>query len=320
MNTPILLITFNRPNHTRRTLEALMAQSPREVYVFQDGARSSHDGDKINCPLVREVIDEFVHRYSNCIFHTHYSEQNRGCRDAIIFAISSVLKEHESIIVVEDDIITSPAFLSYMNKALDYYKDCKTVHSVSGYSPSPSHFTIPKSYDYDVYASPRLFGWGWGTWRDRWEKVDWSMSYYEDFMKHPEEIKAFNRGGDDMVRMLVDEKMGRSSAWDVQFVFDQFKKHMVSIVPTISYTANIGCDGSGTHCNAYSVNVGYDKLNKKSDVKLLDNLYFDSEIINRLHSVFVYKKRPIWQKACNWIARKLECEVPYQVKSAVYAR
>ena len=318
-NVPVLLITFNRPEHTRRTISALRVQRPPFVYVFQDGRRAGNDYDEQNCASVRQVVEQGIDW--PCELHTVYSETNRGCRDAIIYAISEVLKTNESVIVVEDDIVTSPAFYEYMCKALDYYKDRETVFSISGHSHSPSKFRVPDDYDYDVFASPRLFNWGWGTWRDRWEQTDWSMSYYEDFMRHPYEMKAFNRGGDDMVPMLVDEKMGRSSAWDVQFAFAHFRNHAVSIVPCVSYTTNIGMDGSGTHCRAESVeSIDLSQLNQNKNPKWLDNLYFDNRIIDLMYSAFARKKRPFWQKAINYIARKLGQKPPFVIKKRVYAK
>lgn len=320
-HAPVLLIAFNRPEHTQKTLDALMLQHPQEVYVFQDGARPNHDGDRVNCPLVHQVVEEFVQNNHECIFHTYYSDQNRGCRDAIIFAISSVLKEHESVIVVEDDIITSPAFLTYMNKALEYYRDHKSVFSISGHSHASSRFNIPADYPYDVYASPRLFNWGWATWRDRWERADWSMSYYEELMNNLSMQEAFCRGGDDMLRMLIDEKEGRSSAWDIQFAFAHFKNHAVSIVPCMSYTHNIGEDGSGTHCLCTKEASSFvpASLNEKTDVKFLDTLYFDKRIINQQYNLFSRRKRPLWQKAINWLARLIGAEAPYKIKARVFA-
>ena len=314
---PILLITFNRPEHTRRTIEALRVQRPPLIYVFQDGPRTGNVHDKENCSLVRSTVEKEIDW--PCELHTVFSETNRGCRDAIIYAITEVLKLHESVIVVEDDIITSPAFYPYMCKALEYYKDRKTVFSISGHSHSPSRFEVPVDYDYDVFASPRLFNWGWGTWRDRWELADWSFAYYEDFMNHPYEIKAFCRGGDDLIPMLVDERQGRSSAWDVQFAYTHFANHAVSIVPCVSYTYNIGMDGSGTHCQSKGINVEKEVLNQNDNPRFLDNLYFDSRIINRLCSAFARNKRPLWQKAINHISRKLGLKPPFVIKKKVYA-
>lgn len=317
-NTPILLITFNRPSHTKKTIEALRIQKPPLVYVFQDGPREHRDEDIKMCELVRDVIDSEIDW--DCELHTYFSDKNRGCRDAIIYAITEVLKMHESVIVVEDDIITSPAFYCYMTKALEYYKDRETVYSISGHSHSPEKFQVPEDYDYDVFISPRLFNWGWGTWRDRWEKTDWSMSYYEQLIKHPYECQAFNRGGDDMLSMLIDEYEGRTSAWDIQFAFAHFYNHAVSIVPCISYTHNIGMDGSGTHCNSLEQkDFDYQLLNKNLNPLFIDILYYDSRIINMLYNAFTYTKRPLWQKAINFIARKFGIKPPFVIKKKVYA-
>ena len=86
--TPIILITFNRPEHTRRTIEALRVQQPPLMYVFQDGPRYGNLDDIENCKKVRVVVEQEIDW--KCELHTHFSEKNRGCRDAIIFAISSV--------------------------------------------------------------------------------------------------------------------------------------------------------------------------------------------------------------------------------------
>lgn len=107
--------------------------------------------------------------------------------------------EHfDFLIILEDDIITFPAFLSYMNKALSFYKDRKTVFSISGHSHAPEKFNVPADYNYDVFASLRLFNWGLATWKDRWAQADWSMGYYEEFMRMPFEKEAFSRGGGGM--------------------------------------------------------------------------------------------------------------------------
>jgi len=321
MNIPVLLICFNRPEHTRRTLDALLVQNPRELYVFQDGPRIGNELDLANCVKVRQIIEDRI-RNSQAIVHANYEKINRGCRDAIIYAISSVLKKHEAVIVLEDDVITSPAFLDYMNASLEYYRDRESVFSISGESPFPEVCSFPQDYNYayDVFCFPRQFNWGWGTWRDRWEKVDWTMSYYNTLINDKSIIGAFCRGGDDLLPMLTNEKEGRSSAWDIQFAFAHFMNHAISIVPCLSYTHNIGLDGSGTHClenmrNEFDVKL----LNQKKSVNLLGILYEDRLLCNIVYSAHCFKKRPLWQKACNWISRKLRKQVPFVIKKRIYA-
>lgn len=319
---PILLITYNRPVHTRRVLEALSANllaDKSDLYVYVDGPKEgASEEDRRKIEEVKRVALE--RKWCGSVT-LRASEHNRGCRDAVIYAISDMFKSCELLIILEDDIITSPAFLTYMNKALERYKDRKTVFSISGHSNAPERFRVPGDYGYDVYASPRLFNWGWGTWADRWAQADWSMDYYDDFISKPYERQAFDRGGEDMTPMLTDERMGRSSAWDIQFAFAHFANHAVSIVPCLSYTANIGRDGSGTHSpnSRPATEEDFSMLNKNFEPKFLDRLYFDSRIINLQYSAFSYAKRPLWKRGCNFIARKLGLKPPFVVKKRVYA-
>lgn len=316
---PIVLFVYNRPEHTRKVLEALkknLLADQSDLYVFADGAKSDATNEQIaKINAVRKVVES--DKWCKNVI-CNFSSENHGCRDSIINGISTVLKSFDGVIVLEDDIVTSPYFLTYMNKALDYYKDRKSVFSISGHSHSPSRFQVPADYAYDVFASPRLFNWGWGTWSDRWFQTDWSMSYFEDFSKRAYEKEAFARGGDDMFKMLLAEKNGLTSAWDIQFAFAHFRNHAVSIVPCVSYTHNIGLDGSGTHCGNEKVEGEYE-INMKSDVKFLDNLYFDSRIINLQYNAFCSQKRRLWQKAVNFVARKIGKKPPFVIKKKIFA-
>lgn len=317
---PIVLFAYDRPDHLAKTLEALRKNkyaSESSLYIFVDGPKDNSSNELISRIIEVRKIVENVKGFAEVEYH--FADSNIGCRDSIINGISYVLNKYPSVIVLEDDIITSPAFLTYMNHALDLYLKRPTVFSISGHSHSPSKFQIPHDYDYDVFASPRVFNWGWATWADRWFSTDWSMSYYNSFMNHPYEKMAFNRSGDDMVRMLVDEHEGRSSAWDIQFTFHHFRNNALSIVPCISYTYNIGLDGSGTHCNKYNGIQDEPLLNKNYEPIFLDVLYLDSRIINRMYSVFCSKRRPLWQKAINFIARMLGKKAPFVVKKKIFS-
>ena len=175
---PIVLFAYDRPDHLMQTLDALSKNiyaSDSILYVFVDGPKNNASTDVLlrikNVQQIVQNIKGFAH------LEYHFSDQNIGCRDSIIQGISYVLKKHEYVIVMEDDIITSPAFLSYMNSALHYYANRPSVFSISGHSHSPNKFQVPVDYDYDVFASPRVFNWGWGTWANRWFTTDWSMQY-----------------------------------------------------------------------------------------------------------------------------------------------
>jgi len=128
------------------------------------------------------------------------------------------------------------------------------------------------------------------------------------------QIKAYSRGGDDLVRMLVEQVEGKSDAWDIQFTYNHFINHAVSIIPRYSYVDNIGGDGSGTHHFDGNNVLRFDINKALAEPKLLDVLYEDSRIINAFYNAFCEKKRPLWQKAINFIGRKLGMKPPLSLR------
>lgn len=225
-----------------------------------------------------------------------------------------------ALIRTKDDLLTSPFFLKYMNSALDFYESYAGVMSISANRPPMDKMEIPSDYEYDVFACLRSYSTGWATWKNRWDRVDWSLDYLEDFLRHPEQIRAFNRCGDDMTDMLIDQRDGRIDSWAIRFGFAHFKEHCVAILPCIPYVDNIGFDGTGRHSG---VNLTGEYRNDLSlcveNPRFLELVYEDSRIINAFYNRFCRKKRPLWQKACNYIARKLGRKPPFIIKQKVYS-
>jgi hypothetical protein len=315
---PVVLFVYNRPWHTEQTLVALENNAlsiDSELYVFCDGPKENATQEDIkNIQKVRELVRQ--RKWCGEV-HVKLFEKNIGCRDIIIQSITEVVTQFQKVIVLEDDIITSPTFLSYMNLALNHYEGRKSVFSISAHSHSPEKYQIPEDYDFDVYVSPRIFNWGWGTWADRWLQTDWSFNYYDLFINSTFQIDAFNRCGDDLEKMLREEYNGQSSAWDIQFTFSHFMNHAVSIIPCIPYTKNIGLDGSGTHCSVTNTAVEY-SLNKKENPIFLDVLYEDKRIINLIYSSFCFRSRPLWQRAVNRLSRMLGQRNVFVVKKKIF--
>ena len=255
---------------------------------------------------------------SNVIVHV--SDVNKGCRYGPIFGISEVLKVHEAAIILEDDIITSPFFLGFMNDSLNFYKNYQSVFSISGFNLPEKQIPIPSDYEYDVYVSLRQQNWGWGTWANRWQQVDWNKDYISDFLNNKHQVEAFNRGGDDLSKMLKEELDGKSQAWDIQFSFAQFFYHAVSIIPCRSYTQNIGLDNSGTH----TLNKVADVLNSDislatANARLLPVIYQDKRFINAFYNHYTFTKRPLWQKLINRLSRMLGGKNLFVIKKKIYA-
>lgn len=317
---PILLFTYNRPEHTRRTLQALsqnVLADQSDLFIFCDGPKESASEEQKN------AIDE-VHqivRERNWCKRVIIKEapENKGLANSIIGGVSEVIEEYGRAIILEDDILTSKWFLKYMNAALDYYESYSGVYSISANRPPEGKMDIPSNYPYDVFASLRNYCWGWATWKDRWKKVDWSVDCLTGFLGQTEQIKAYNRGGDDLTDLMLLQRDGKIDSWAVRFGFEHFKQHAVAILPCHAYASNIGFDGTGTHSGTVKDIYENDLSLAVKDPRFMPIVYEDSRIINAFYNAFCRKKRPLWQKAVNFICRKLHRKPPFVIKKRIYS-
>lgn len=316
----VIVFCYNRPWHVEKTLEALSHNALADqstLYIYCDGPKEdATEEQKQKIAEVRQV----VRRCQWCKeVHIVESEYNKGLANSIITGVTDVINKHGKVFVLEDDLVSSPYMLKYANTALDLYEDYAGVFSVSVNRPPLSKMQIPEDYPYDVFASLRSFSTGWGTWKDRWNKIDWSMGDFDQCKEDQHIIRALNRKGEDFASMMQMQEDGLIDSWAVRFCFAHFKYHAVAILPCKSYVTNIGFDGSGTHSGIVHNMYENDLSQSVANPRMLDIVYEDDRIINAFYSSYYPKSRPIWQKAINYIARKLGKKAPFVIKKKVYA-
>lgn len=272
---PIALFVYKRIDCLRLSVESL-ASNPEsrfsDLFIFSDGGKNSAD-----MPAV-----EGVRKYCRSIegFNSVKlveSPSNRGLASSIIAGVTSILKEHDSVIVLEDDLIFSGNFLTYMNQALTFYRDNPDVLSICGYSPP---IDIKNGDLVDIYFTHRSSSWGWGVWRDRWQKVDWRIADYDRFRKNKKEIRKFNRMGSDMSWMLCKQMKGNIDSWAVRFCYHQFKYNLYSVHPMKSKVSNVGIMEGATHTMDYRFVCQIDESNK-SKFRFSTILSLDNRIIKQ---------------------------------------
>ncbi len=240
-NSPITLFTYSRPDHTRRTVESLLRnpQAPdHDLIVFSDAART---------PDKRAAVGE-VRAYLASIsgFRSvtiHHRPHNFGLAKSIIGGVTQVLAEHERIIVLEDDMLTSPYFLAYMNRALDRFADDERVISIHGYV-YPVQKVLP-----EAFFLPGADCWGWATWRRGWRLFNPDGQALLDELKRRDLVKSFDfNGAYGYSRMLEGQIKGTNDSWAVRWYASAFLAGKLTLYPGRSLVHNIGNDSSGTHC------------------------------------------------------------------------
>jgi len=235
MYAPIVLFAYKRPYELSKTIEALKNNylaTESELFVFVDGPKRAADISKV------EQVRGIVQKASGFKkIHLFLSQQNKGCARSIIDGVTYVLSYYSTTIVVEDDIVTAPNFLDYMNQCLLQYAGNSTVFSIGGYT---FPFAKPTEYSDDVYFIGRTCAWGWGIWADRWKQADWDVTDYSQFIQSRKQRQAFNKNGSDRVRMLRRTMQGEVDTWDIRLCYAQFKYGGYTVYPTVSKVENIG--------------------------------------------------------------------------------
>jgi hypothetical protein len=246
-HSPIAVFGFNRPNHLRRTLDALSSNVGAKnstIFLFIDGPRN--DQDRV---LVRECVDlsaDFQNRFAS--FNVHAQDSNQGLARSIINGVSKVLRIHSTVIVVEDDLVTSPLFLDFINRGLNRYANDQDVASIHGFV---TPFKKPLSEPFFMKGADC---WGWGTWRDRWDLFNPNGQELLDQLESRELLNEFDLGGAyPFSGMLKDQIAGKNNSWAIRWHASMFLQNKLTLYPMRTYVVNIGFDGSGTHTGHTSI-------------------------------------------------------------------
>lgn len=263
MYAPIVIFCY------RRKITALINSllknretSSSDLFIYSDNFKS--ELDKQDVLDVRKSIKNIKGFRSIKIYE---SNKNLGLASSIIDGVTSVFNNFDKAIILEDDLIVSEFFLNFMNKSLNFYKGNKNIWSISGYSPPLSCLN---KYQDEVYLSLRSSSWGWATWADRWNKVDWLIKDFKKLKKN--KIKQFELGGNDLFKMLELHYLGKINSWAIIWCYSHFRYSAYSVCPKISMTKNTGFnDGFETNTSGndskWKVNLATKKV-KEFNVSL----------------------------------------------------
>lgn len=253
---PIVLFVYNRPWHTQRTIEALQANelaNESELIVFADGAKSSKDTE-----MVREVR-EYIHSVTGFKdIKIHEQDKNLGLANSVIAGVTQVVNEYGRIIVLEDDMVTSPYFLRYMNDALELYKDEEKVISIHGYM-YPVEENLP-----ETFFLKGADCWGWATWKRGWDLFEVDGKKLLRSFKSRRQRKEFDFNGSfPYYKMLIRQTKKQVDSWAIRWYASAFLKGKLTLYPGKSLVHNIGLDNSGVHCgndSSYTGNRNFQKI------------------------------------------------------------
>lgn len=264
---PIGLSTYGRLNHLQQTINALrqnLLAPESDLFVFSDAPRP---GDELKVAAVRDYLRTVDGFRSVTILERETNNRVYNNRQGM----RRLLDEYGRMIFLEEDVVTAPGFLTYMNQALDVYQDNPQVMSVSAYCPP---IKIPADYRYDVFFLRRFNAWGFGIWQDRFQLIEMdSAPGCARLLSDRCLCREFARFGDDMLEMVCADARGDIDALDVKAMLSQFFHDRYTVYPVASLTHNTGLDGSGMHSEAthrYSVAVTSGRVDQFVPEVILD--------------------------------------------------
>ena len=240
-HAPILLFVYNRPAHLRNTLDALKRNpgaSDSQLFVYSDAARTADDQEAV--AEVRRMlrnVDGFK------TVEVVERKENWGLARNVIDGVGTIVERFDRVIVLEDDLVTAPGFLAFMNNALETYKDEPRVGHIQA-----CDFTKDASLP-DTFLIKWTGSWGWATWKRAWahfnpdgkallkELEDRKLTYRFDF-----------NGRYGYTRMLRRQIEGKNNSWAIRWNASLFLADILSLNVGRSLVQNEGFDGSGTNC------------------------------------------------------------------------
>ncbi len=244
MLAPIVIFVYNRPTHTRQTLEALAKNDLAEqsqLFIYADGPKKDCDGEMRSRILeTREIV-----RAKNWCREVNIVEakENKGLAVSIVSGITEIVNRFGKVIVLEDDIVTSTGFLKFMNLGLEYYENEDKVMDISGYSFPVKNYDLP-----DIFFLQMASSWGWATWSRAWKYfTDDTKSLYDRLIAENKMDSFLKIGHENYKTQLMENLSGKIHTWAIKWQASITLQCGLSLQPGKSLVNNIGFDGSGTH-------------------------------------------------------------------------
>ncbi|TGK09948.1 glycosyltransferase family 2 protein [Leptospira fletcheri] len=277
---PIALFAYRRLAHTKRTIEALLENAESkysEIFLFCDGPKNKEVEDSVlEVRNYLSIVSGF--KSVKLIFR----ERNLGLAKSILTGVTEVLAQYDSVIVLEDDIVTHPQFLTYMNYYLKLYENDDRISCISGYS-------------YPIADLPEFFFlkgadcWGWASWSRVWSRLNSNGSE----LLHQIEGKNLENDFDfydsfPYTQMLRDQIQGKNDSWAIRWYADCFLKNLLCLYPGRSLVQNIGLDLTGTHSG---LNMDLSPEVSKSRFLFTPNLKVEESIVAKKKFARYFKPR-----------------------------
>ncbi|MCF8256664.1 MAG: glycosyltransferase [Flavobacteriales bacterium] len=237
MQPPVLLLIYNRPDLTRRTVNRLVELGVNELHVSADGPKN--DADRLRCKEARACLE-----VNGLRVERHFSETHRGCRDGVMHGVNWFFGQVEEGIIVEDDCLATEAFIQFAAELLNRHRNDRAIYMISGNNPI-GHWESGHSHHFARIGHV----WGWATWRDRWHDFDPRLPQLRSFSDHEGFVRLWGNTGlpKRIEKNANDALHGKVDTWDFQWTLHHAMQGRLAAIPCENLVENIGLGSDATH-------------------------------------------------------------------------
>lgn len=241
METPVLLLVYNRPKQTEQVLKKLKECGIKHVFVSTDGPKNAADRK------LTEEVKSIHNRFDSIIMNSRFSEKNLGCKEAVISSIDWFFNQVEEGIILEDDCLPSPHFFPFLEDMLNRYRDEQKVMMIGGNNPLGEWQT-----DGGHFFSRIGTIWGWATWKNRWESFNTELPEFDKFISNRGFERAFGPTKLAASRLVLTQKSirGEIDTWDYQWNAHLLMNNGLAVIPERNLIENIGFETDGTNIHS----------------------------------------------------------------------
>lgn len=235
---PIVLFTYARPDHLRRTLSCLRDNRVPLIYAFSDGPRIPEKAGIV------EQVRTILRGVDWCDLVLYEREENLGLGRSILTGVTEVLAEHESCLVFEDDLICVPGTYDYLCAALHNYCEDPRVMSVTGWNHPR---VTPAHVGNQPYFDGRAECWVWGTWARAWAGMNDRAAKEMMLTAEGRGIDRNTYGAD--LPVMAETELNRN-IWAVRLLYHHIAQGGLCLRPPWSLVEHIGFDALATNASS----------------------------------------------------------------------
>ena len=310
--SPVVFIIYNRPEKTKAAFEAIKNYQPEQLYLIADGTKNSDDLKRV--VETRNIVSEINWE---CKVTRLYADENLGCALRVVTGLNEVFETCDKAIIIEDDIIVSPAFFDFCTTMLHHFQDDDKIMTING-TNSWINF---KEKECDAFLSNSLSVWGWATWKRSWKKYQFKPTFDEQTVQNQLKTYFNNPFREALILHSFRHKLfERTNDWGFQLALAMYTSNAYALTPSENYIQNIGFGQEGTHFTnpdfratfpvftehtneSYTVSYHYDTSNEKYDlgatlmniICMYEDVFKLSLLVKNKHLISDYAQNIGWQ-------------------------